>query len=298
MKHSIIIVSVALFFCTQALWAQKVETVDAHATLIAPPTMTPKEARFQVILKAQIDAVAKRFGTIVSDENMSFVREKDAASSSDFFSLQEGDVRGIWLETIGDTLWSTPKHLADESVYYEVRMKGKIMEIKNAPIALEMKLLFNGTDPVKNEIRDYSFQDGDEMYLYFKAPVDGYLAVYIVDYDDNMTTQRILPYPGEPGGIHKVVADTDYILFSKDKAEPSVKPLVRGCVMRSRTSHDFNQFFVIFSPNPFTKAADQTIDEDLPSVIDFRDFQKWLSKNRRRDLQMWVEKIFVDIIKK
>lgn len=300
MRNRTIISAIALVFCAQALWAQKprIETVEAHAVYTASPTMTPKEARYQTILSAQIDAVARTFGTIVGEENLSFVREKDKASSSDFFSLHEGDVRGVWLESVGDTIWSEPKHLADGSVIYEVRMEGKVMELKNAPIANEIKLLFNGTDPAKDEIRDFTFYDGDKMYLYFKSPVDGYLAVYIVDFDDNMSTQRILPYEGEANGIHRVMADTEYILFSKEKAEPSEKPLVRGCVMRGRTNHDFNQFYVIFSPNPFTKAIDESIDEDLPSVLSFKDFQKWLSKNRRRDLQMCVEKIFVDIIKK
>lgn len=293
-----IIITILWYLCTLSLMAQNVETVEAHAVYTAPATMTPKEARYQTILSAQVDAVARTFGTIVSAENMSFVREKDQASSSDFFALHEGDVRGVWLETIGDTIWSTPQHMADGSVIYEVRLKGKIMELKNAPIAIETKLLFNGTNPDRNEIRDFTFHDGDEMYLYFKSPVDGYLAVYIVDYDNNMTTSRILPYDGELGGIHKIMADTDYILFSKEKAEPGVRALVRGCLMRSRTNHDFNQFFVIFSPNPFSKTTDQFVGENLPSVLNFKDFQKWLSKNRQRDLQMCVEKFFVDIIKK
>lgn len=289
---------IALVFCAQALWAQNIKEVDAHAVFTAPATMAPKEARFQTILSAQVDAVARTFGTIVSSENMSFVREKDMASSSDFFSLNEGDVRGIWLETIGDTIWSSPKHLADGSIIYEVNMRGKIMEMNSAPIAIKTKLLFNGTDPDKNEIRDFTFYDGDQMYLYFKSPIDGYLAVYLVDHDDNMTTQRILPYNNEPGGIHRVKADTDYVLFSAEKAEPREKQLVRGCTMRSNTNHDFNQFFIIFSPNPFIKAIDQGFDENMPSRLSYKDFQKWLSKNRRGDLQMCVEKIFVDIIKK
>lgn len=296
MKRTVCVI-VAMALGTLTVLAQRIETVDAHAVFTAPPTMPPKEARFQTILSAQVDAVARTFGTTVSDENLSFVREKDRTSSSDFFSLHEGDVRGVWLETVGDTIWSEPKHRNDGSVVYEVNLKGKIMELKSAPIAIQTKLLFNGTDPIRNEIRDYTFHDGDDMYMYFKTPVDGYLAVYIVDYDDNMTTQRILPYQGEPEGIHRVSADKEYILFSEEKAEYNVKSLVRRCVMRGRTNHDYNQFYVIFSPNPFVKATDQTIDENLPSILSFKDFQKWLSKNRRKDLQMCVEKIFVDIIK-
>lgn len=278
--------------------AQRVETVQAHASFTAPATMPPKEARHQTIVNAQLDALARTFGTTISDENMSFAREKDAQSTTDFFSMQEGDVRGIWLETVGDTIWTTPQFRNDGSAVYEVTMTGKVMELKTAMIPVVTKLLFNGTDPERNEIRNYSFNDGDDMYLYFKSPVDGYLAVYIVDYDDNMTTQRILPYNGQRKGVFQIEADKDYILFSEDTADTESKPLVRGCRMRSRTDHDFNQFYIIFSPNPFVKALDKTIDEDLPAVINFRDFQKWLSKNRRKDLQMFVEKIFVDIIKK
>lgn len=284
--------------CVSQTMAQQIETVNASATYLAPPTMSPKEARYQTILRAQESAIAKTFGTIVSEENLFFTREKNQQSFSDFFNIHDGDIRGIWLETIGDTIWSNPILKNDGSCLYEVRLKGKIMELKNAPIAIEIKLLYNGTDHLRNEIRNFSFNDGDDMYLYFKSPVDGYLAVYVVDFDDNMTTQRLIPYPNQPGGVFNVTSDTEYILFSESLAEPGIKHLVRSCRMRSRTNHDFNQFYIIFSPNSFVKALDKNINEDLPNVVNFRDFQHWLSKNRRKDLQMCVEKIFVDIVKK
>lgn len=288
---------VSFFFALGAM-AQRVEKVEAHATYHAPHTMTPKEARYHAVVTAQVDAIARTFGTIISEESVSFSREKNMESSDDFFNVQEGDVRGLWLETIGDTVWSTPVYKNDGSVIYEVSLKGKIMELKNAAIDMVVKPLFNGTDPDRNEIRNNSFNDGDDMYLYFKSPVDGYLAVYIVDFDDNRTTQRLLPYPGQPGAIFKIQGDKDYVFFSDEKADPEVRQYVRGCRMRGRTDHDWNQFYVIFSPNPFVKALDKNIDDDLPNVVTFDDFQRWLSKYRRKDLEMCAEKILVEIVKK
>lgn len=295
-KHSLLIIFI---LCAVApAVAQKVEKVEAHATYHAPSTMAPKEARYQAVVAAQVDAIAKTFGTIISEENMSFMREKNTESTSDFFNLQEGDVRGLWLETIGDTIWSNPLYKDDGSVIYEVSLKGKIMELKNAAIDMMVKLLFNGINPDRNEIRNNSFNDGDDMYLYFRTPIDGYLAVYIVDFDDNFTTQRLLPYPNQPGAIYKVTADTDYVFFSENKAEPDVKQYVRGCRMHGRSDHDWNQFYVIFSPNPFVKALDKSIDNDLPNVLTYDEFQRWLSRNIRKDLEMCAEKILVEIVKK
>ncbi|MBO7120130.1 MAG: hypothetical protein J6W03_07425 [Bacteroidaceae bacterium] len=287
-----IILSALYVFSFPSLNAQNVVEVEAHACFIASATMSPKEARYQTILKAQTDAIAKTFGSIVSDENMSFVREKDHTSTSDFFSLHEGDVRGVWLETIGDPIWSEPKHLSDGGVVYETRLKGKIMELENAPIDIQTKLLFNGKDPDKDEIRNFTFYQGDTLFLYFRTPVDGYLAVYVVDYEDNMNTQCLLPDSKNPDGIQRVESNTDYIFFSKENHKG---PMIR---MISKTAHDYNQFYVIFSPNPFTKANDRAIDKKLPPYVSFNDFQKWLSNIRRSKShsQMCVEKIFVDII--
>ena len=39
--------------------------------------------------------------------------------------------------------------------------------------------------------RTSNFFDGEQFYLYFKSPVDGYLSVYI---DEGDITYRLLPY--------------------------------------------------------------------------------------------------------
>lgn len=281
---------------TCCVFSQRVETVTASYCYEVSDNTSPIEAKYETIRRAQIEAIGKTFGNIVTDESKSYIREKNGESRTDFFSLGECDIKGEWIETIGDTIWETPIH-KDNSTIYCVKLEGKIRELTAARIDYEYKVLINGTDPEKNEIRKNAFKDGDNMYLYFKAPIDGYLAVYNVDYDDNMTTQRILPYQEQPGGIYKIKADSLYFFFSEEHESAETKTYVNKLKMRSRTNHDYNQFYIIFSPNSFVKANDSHLEENMPAVLDYGDFQKWLAKNRKHDRRMCVDKLFVDIIK-
>ena len=52
---------------------------------------------------------------------------------------------------------------------------------------------------------------------------------------------------------------------------------------------EFNDIYVIFSPNPFTKAnANESDKEVLPKQLSYEDFQKWLVKNRKKDNQISI----------
>lgn len=59
----------------------------------------------------------------------------------------------------------------------EVYVNGKAREKNGAGVEFDAKVLRNGTD-LKFESLD--FQNGDDLYLYFKSPVDGYLVVYLL----------------------------------------------------------------------------------------------------------------------
>ena len=116
-----------------------------------------------------------------------------------------------------------------------------------------------------------------------------------------MTTQRLLPYPVQPDGAYFIKADTTYTFFSEPDAETSVQDCMIELLLGCESDHDFNQFYIIFSPNRFTRANDhKTADVDyrqLPPSTDYASFQKWLSRNRRRDKDMFVEKIVVAVVK-
>ena len=159
---------------------------------------------------------------------------------------------------------------------------GRIREIVSAGIDFLAKVLRNGTE---EKFESSDFRSGDDMYLYFRSPVDGYLTVYLLD----ETTQEVfclLPYRGSGDGAYRIQHDRPYILFSA-KDEPQNPSLVDEYTMTCSREVEYNDLYVIFSPSSFSKAnASASDDEVLPRQLSYEDFQKWLVKARKRDAQM------------
>ncbi len=54
-------------------------------------------------------------------------------------------------------------------------------------------------------------------------------------------------------------------------------------------SKEYNQLYIIFSPNPLTKTIDRSTTELMPRETTVENFRKWLARCRRNDLDMAVE---------
>lgn len=302
LQHLLLAAAMAVPF---GAMAADVVTVTARAAYYAPLTMTPFQARQEAIQRAQLDAISRRFGSSLSQTSISMQAEGINARD-DFYAIGQSDVKGEWVETIGDTIWIiTP---GERETLYEVTLKGRIREIPSNRIDLDSRILFNGTDRDRDQLRGGSFNRGDYMYIYFTAPVDGYLAVYLGDDDPAMTMQCLIPYDGSGQGAFAVEAGKEYKLFSRDDAPAELRPYVRRIKMNCRKQTDINQIYVIFSPRPFTKAADSrsrrgqvarmadgTEVDLMPREADFASFQRWLGKARRGDPNMQVIKTVVTV---
>ncbi len=287
--------------------AQKTATVTARYTYYAPPTMAPAHAKQAAIEAAQLDAIAREFGSSLSMQNYTFMRSESNAETEEFLMFGESDVRGEWIESIGDTTVTvTPGR---NEFVYDVTLKGRIREITSNRIEVESQILFNGTDKTRDRLRNFTFHAGDYMYLYFSSPVDGYLAVYLSDDDAAHTMQCLLPYRKQNEGSYPIKAGKEYIFFSRETAEDEYRQMAGRIKMNSHTPRDVNQLYVIFSPNQFAKApdydssapgakaytADGNMIDILPRQTDFGRFHKWLGKCRRHDPDMQVLKTVIII---
>lgn len=278
MKHRIAI-SISLFFLTVALFAQRTEKVRVEYTFHAPENISLEEAKRIALERAKIQAIADEFGTVVSQSNTTLVSNRNGESSTDFSSLAESEVKGEWIETIGQ-----PEFIISyEQGMLVVRaiVTGRIREIKSAQIDLKAELLCNGTD-LKFARTD--FNNGDDLFLYFQSPVNGYLTVYLLDEVTQMV-YCLLPYKSSSESIALVKKDTPYVFFSAKHAGDNAQ-LVDEYTMTCTNSVERNTLYIIFSPNEFTKANSNDVNERLPQELPFGDFQKWLSKGRQRDKGM------------
>ena len=278
MIHRLFIIVCLCFLCVDA-FPQRTEKVYAEYIYHAPENISLEEAKRIALERAKIQAIADEFGTIVSQSNTTLVSNRNGESSSDFFSLGGSEVKGEWIETIGKPEYDI--NYEQGMLVVKAMVSGRIREIVSAQIDLKAEVLCNGTD-LKFARTD--FKSGDDLYLYVQSPVNGYLAVYLLDEVSQMV-YCLLPYKSSSEAITPIEKDKPYIFFSAKHAGDKGH-LVDEYTMTCTNPIERNTIYVVFSPNEFAKANSNNVDELLPQELSFEKFQKWLVKGRNRDKEM------------
>lgn len=277
MNRQIFTFLLALSACSA--FGQKLKTVEAEYTYHAPENMSLEEARRTALERAKIQALATAFGTIITQTNTTDIQNHGGKSDIDFFSIGSSEVKGEWIETVGEPQYDIS--FDNGMIVLKVHVKGKAREIVSARIDLRAKMLRNGTD---DKFESDEFRDGDDLYLSFVSPVSGYLAVYLMDAERQVYC--LLPYRGQPDGIYRINANRRYLFFNVQEASREERAQVDEYTMTCSRPYEHNRIYLIFSPQPFAKAADNAIAETLPRQLDSEAFQQWLAKCRRHDKNM------------
>lgn len=268
--------------------AQKVKTIEGEYTYHAPENVSLQEARNIALYRAQIQALADEFGTLISQSNITQVDNSNGASNTSFLSLGSSDVKGEWIETIG-----TPEYQVSydqDMLVITCRVKGKAREILSASIEYHAKILKNG---VEDRFESHDFLNGDALYLSFQSPVKGFLAVYLVDAEEH--AYCILPYRNQQTGVYPILANQRYLFFDMNNASETDRVFLDEYYMTCSGKAEQNQIYVIFSPNQFVKAMDVGVNDSLPRELKYEDFQKWLVKCRLHDKDMQLTKQIITI---
>ena len=281
LRCSSISIILLVFFYTN-LSAQKTEQICGEYTYVAPENVSLEQAKQTALDRAKIEALAEKFGTIVSQSNATVVENTNGISNTRFLSLGGSEVKGEWIETTKEPKYNISYE--QEMLVVKVSVCGKVREIAGSKIDFTAKVLKNGTEA---KFESDNFRDGDAIYLLFRSPVDGYLAVYLVD--ESKTVYCLLPYMNAPSGNARIKSGTEYIFFSEKKANPSEIAIVNEYVLMTEKSVEQNFLYIVFSPNEFTKANDKSNDETLPRELSLTDFQQWLAKKRTHDKNMELE---------
>ncbi len=282
------LITFTLFLFALPLLAQRTEKVRAEYTYHAPENISLEEAKRIALDRAKVQAIADEFGTIVSQSNTTLVKNSNGESSTDFFSLGGSEVKGEWIETIGQPEYEISYEQG--MLVVKAIVTGRVREIVSAQIDIRAEVLCNGTG-LKFARTD--FKNGDDLYLYFQSPVDGYLAVYLLDEVSQMV-YCLLPYKSSSEAVTPIEHDKPYIFFSTEHAGDKAH-LVDEYTMTCNNPVERNTIYVVFSPNEFAKANSNNVDELLPQELSFEEFQKWLAKGRRQDTKMniWKESITI-----
>lgn len=281
MMHRLFIIVCLCLLCVNA-FAQRIERVRAEYIYHAPENISLEEAKRIALDRAKTQAIADEFGTIVSQSNTTLISNRNGESSSDFFSLGGSEVKGEWIETIGKPEYAI--NYEQGMLVVKVMVNGRIREIVSAQIDIKAEVLCNGTD-LKFARTD--FKSGDDLYLYFQSPVNGYLAVYLLDEVSQMV-YCLLPYKSSSEAVTPIEKDKPYIFFSTKHAGDKGH-LIDEYTMTCNNPVERNTIYVVFSPNEFAKANSNNVDELLPQELSFEEFQRWFSEGRIKDKKMIIE---------
>lgn len=292
MIYRILLLLVVIFCGHISMQAQQIKKVSIEYTYHAPQHISPMDAKQIAVERAKLQAIADEFGTVIQSTNTTLVGNNNGKSTIDMFAYSESEVKGEWIETIGEPEYLSMTYEQDMLVV-KVKVVGRIREIVSAAVDIKAKILRNGVD---DKFESDEFCSGDDLYLSFQTPQDGYLAVYLVDAAH--TAYCLLPYRSQRDGIYQVAANTPYIFFSAKNVPASQAHMVDEYMMTADKALENNQIYIIYSPNHFSKAIDTVGSDALPRELSLGDFLKWLSDCRKSDKDMQVERKSILVQKK
>lgn len=267
--------------------AQRVQTLTGKATYYGDDNDSPASAKRKALEMARIDAMAREFGTVLSQTTLQRNEALNGNEDNFFATLSSTEVKGEWIADAGEPHYSVE---LDGDGHYVVtcRVTIKARALSNKAADFYAEVLRNGLTK-KHAATD--FRSGDEMFLSFTSPVDGYMAAYLVCGSDVMT---LLPYLSSASGKCKVNRNQNYVFFSASQGD-SPFGTADEYILQTDKGRELNQLYVLFSPNEFSKALDQGNGDGVPRSQSYDNFVKWLEKLRRADDEMGM-KVFNIII--
>ena len=279
-----LILVLLLALCAVGASAAKKETITGEYTYYAPENVTQEQAKETARIKAIVQGLSDRYGMLIGQDVTTVLENINGQSSANVFQQTMSSIKGEWLRDVGEPKYDISYQ--DGQLIVSVKVKFEARERKTSSVDFDYKVLRNGTTD-GHEATD--FKSGNDMYLSFIAPKDGYLAVYLVEGE---VAYCLLPYREQTmDASFKVKGNRRYVFFS---AEADKSPYVDEYVLTTDKDIENDVLYVIYSPNEFSKPVDvqsgrQVIFEGtdgLPRELEFKKFQKWLSNLKLHDEQL------------
>lgn len=285
-RNLYILICICGLILSSTMKAQRIENVSGKYTYVVTENddITLKEAKRKCIELAKAAAIKAEFGELItSDVIDSNVEINGESAGSYYWENTVAIAKGDWL---GDTEKpSLDIVYKDGDLVFTAEVHGMAREILQAKTDLKWEVLKDGHD---KKVPAASFENGDRIYVKFRSPAEGYVAIYLIVGDDD--TACLLPYPKDEDGRFPVKGNRDYLFFDK-----SVDPSAYHYKLNTKRPQEDNQLVIIFSPNSFTKCNDITGDRFHPNSLSTHDFQRWLLKCQREDREMVVNKKWIKI---
>ena len=291
-----IFVAICVLILSIDLSAQ-IRKISGEFTYYGSPTQSPKEAKIAAVENARVQALAKEFGTLITQNTLQEEGRKGNEEHSHIMQISSAEVKGEWIEDLKEPETKVVDITDDGIIVVTAKVEGKARAIGNEAADFEVLTLRNGSD---KRYADTDFNHLDRMYLYFKAPVDGYVAAYLIDEQQNVTC--LLPHESNADGQQLVKHGKEYVFFS-ERYDPGFMGKDGLVVTCEEERFELNRIYVIFSPNSFFKANDNPGEKlDYGNLqrlrqLSLKDFSSWMSRLYARDKKMGRKVIRLKISK-
>jgi hypothetical protein len=285
--------------------AQSLRSARGEATIQVDETSSLAQARQQARDQATIDALQRAFGTRIVQGRITRMQSAtgpDTAGTTTYFNLiADSYVRGEWVET-------TREHFEQflrtengrQQLWLKCTLEGTAREIAEARPQLEIETL---NCPSLN-CASAKFVHGDRLYVGVKAPVDGYLQLYLEDAD---TVYSLLPYQRMPGNqteAFKVVAQQPYVLFStRPEHNYFEQPHFQEDELELTATgvQTYHRLYAVFSPTllqrPFIRSGQQlNSGYSIPRSTSRTAFQEWLSHMKLSSATFYVQTVDLIVV--
>lgn len=299
------IVCCLMAFCCLHASAQEREVGGKEYFYISGASVPPVRAKELAVENAKTEALAEAFGTVVSQTTHTKDVVRDGEERSLFQQLASLEVKGEWVRDLEKPVVRLLKYDDHTGVTeWAAFVRGVARPISNEAIEFEAYVLRNGTE---KRHADVNFHEGDDMFLYFKAPVDGFVTVYLAA--DEMVS-RLLPYCEDKDMEQPVNGNREYVFFSPrheyDLSRAMIDEIKFTC---NDELAEYNRMYVIFSPKPFSLPTEELVEkkavslsatdtyETLPTQLSFEKFARWVEKLRARDPKVGRKVIHLTITK-
>lgn len=261
-------------------FAADIVSVKGESTFYDDGTHSKVECMRLALEQARIDALAKKFGTIVSQDILQSDRIVGNREHNDFLALSSTEVRGEWVADDGEPEYKFDRD-KEENLIVTCIVKGKAKAIDNESAEFNSSVLRNGTD---SRNADINFKNGDAMFLDFQGSQDGFLSVFLED--EQKMVYRLLPYTSDQKTRVPIKKGNRYVFFSPSDAMKGDK--VDELILTADFNTEYNRVYVLFSPEQFSAPVMNEQPGQLPWMSS-DDFSKWLVKTRKNDPKMGVK---------
>lgn len=279
--HTKIALFVLLMFVCIPTNAQKLEKVHGKYsyTIGENERITVFEVKQNCIKHARNEAIKEKFPELITANTNMTDASINGKVIENFVEEVTISSRAEWIGDVRQPLVTAS--YVNGKLTFTAEVWGEAREIKQSRPDFEWKILCGGTtDSYEGNV----FKHRTPLFIKFRSPADGYLAIYILD-STSESASRLLPYRSDGTGFHKVKAGEQYVFFDR-----TTDPDAKGYNMTTQASVEMDNVVLVYSPNQFVKANDITGDHKRPDSLSISDFERWLHRLRNRDKDVVVDR--------